>query len=69
MPKQISTVVSVTVKHLIRGLGIRTLLMSRAMANFGIVSAMMPMSTAMIPHSIADGVCAGVRALICFPTP
>ena len=67
--KQFSTVEIVIVKHLMKGPGARMLLMSRATASFGIVSARMPRSIATIPHRIAGGVCSGVRALICFPRP
>ena len=67
--RHIFAVAIVTKKYLISGLGLRMLFISSAIANLGVVSASMPTSAATRPHSIADGMCSGVRASTCFPAP
>ena len=69
IPRQISSAVVMIVQDLMRRLGARTLLISRAMASLGTVSAIIPRSVAIIPHKIADGVRSGLSALTCFPMP
>ena len=66
---QISTIEIVIMKHLVRRFGDRTLLMRRAIASLGMVSAITPTAIAILPHRIASGDSFGDRVLKCFPTP